>query len=398
MENIREIKFEKGSNNILISAPHCYIHKRNNRKKSAETNTLNLIQEVKKITKCHIVYINQEVDYDPNYNIKNNYKDSISKYIKENDIKYFIDVHGMKDIKGIDIELGTNYLKNINKDKHLLLGISNNMKNNTLNIKVDRKFKATKRTLCEHVNKNSKIPSIQLEFTKSMRIKNLDKSILVLSNLVEYLTNYNFPIINFQDKYDELLDIKPNYNYERKLGVIPYNYIGIEIEVSVNYKRDSYSFIKKLLSKIKVAVGENGYFVKDNTIKGSYNFEIILDPLPIDKIIIIYTKIYQIIEFSDKLIESSSKKNCGLHANFNKKDVSNLSIAHKNMINLVLNNSEFFDNNRYKQKVLIWEYEKYLDYQKDISGKYVWINYSKEKIIEIRNIKAGLTPNNLEKY
>ncbi len=390
------IIFVKGSNDILFSAPHSCKHKRGNFYKAEEVNTDLLIKEVKKNTDCHIVYLNKKVSYDPNYNYENEYKKKLVKYIEKNNIKYVVDLHGMKNIGRYDLEIGTNHLKNLNDDEMLFAGIIENIKNSDCKLKVDKNFKATKRTVSAYLNKMTKIPTLQLELSKNMRTNNFEKSLDMLTNLSEYLINQSSLVINYQEKYDKVLDIKPSYNYKRELGKIPYNYIGLEIEVAVNYERDSYSFIRKLLIKIKNIVGDNGYFVKDNTIKSSYNFEIVLDPLPVHKIIEIYEKIYEILKFSNGLLETTKERNCGLHANFNKFDVTDLFVSHKNLINLLLNNKMYFDTNRYKQEKLISNYEKYCEYQEEIGGKYLWINYQKEKIIEVRNILAGLNPNSLE--
>ena len=36
--------------------------------------------------------------------------------------------------------------------------------------------------------------------------------------------------INFVERYDELLDIKPNYGYDRVLPPVKFNYVGFEID------------------------------------------------------------------------------------------------------------------------------------------------------------------------
>ena len=396
MKEKKEIVFECGCNEILLSAPHGYMHKRNNFNKKGEVNTLQLIEEVRKLTNCHIVYINKNINYDPNYNIVNNYKKELEKYINDNNIKYMIDIHGMKDNSKVEFELGTNCHKNLNGDITLYNGIIDNLRSGDYKFRVDKKFKATKRTVSAYVNKVTKIPTLQIELTKKMRTDDFNRSAEMLVSLSDYLINQSANVINYQEIYDKVLDIKPSFNYTRELGVVLYNFIGLEIEIAVNYERDSYSFIKKMLTKIKNIVGDNGYFVKDNTIKGLYNFEIVLDPLPVNKIMEVYTEIYEVIKFSDGLIESSNAKSCGLHANFNKKDVLDLNVAHNNLINLLLNNKLYFNSNRYKQEKILLNYDEYCNFQDKIGDKYLWINYQKTKIIEIRNIKAGLAPRNLE--
>ena len=62
--------------------------------------------------------------------------------------------------------------------------------------------------------------------------------------------------IDFTKKYDNVLDIKSIYSYKRKLPKIDFRQVGLEIEISVNYRRDQFSFIKSLLLKMKEAVGD----------------------------------------------------------------------------------------------------------------------------------------------
>ena len=91
----------------------------------------------------------------------------------------------------------------------------------------------------------------------------------------------------------------------------------------------------------------------------------------------------------------SSDKKCCIHLNFNKFDIRDLFIAHKKITSFVIDNPKYFDENIYKQFKFLWNYDKYLKYQENVSDKYVWINYLKSKVIEVRNIKAGISPEEL---
>jgi len=231
-------------------------------------------------------------------------------------------------------------------------------------------------------------------------IKNHSKNYKTIINMLVDVVNYlerreNMNEIDYQTKYDETLDIKPSYGYERKLNKVEYNEVGLEIEVAVNYERNSYSFIKKMLTKIKKLVGDNGYFVKDGTISAPYAFEIVLDPMKVEDIYIIYDKLMNIVEFSNGLIEISKEKSCGIHLNFNKYDIENIIEAHRKVTSYVCENSKLFEENIYKQFKFIWDFEEYYKYQSEISDKYVWINYLKSKVVEIRNVKTGMSAKKL---
>ncbi len=202
--------------------------------------------------------------------------------------------------------------------------------------------------------------------------------------------------INYNERYDELLNIQPSYGVDRIKKPVKYNYIGLEIEISVNYERERYTFIRTLLKKIKNLIGENGYFVKDGTILGNYSFEIVLDPMPATKIRKVYATLMKIIKFSDGSIHFDAEHNCGLHMNFNQYDVVNIKEAHQRLLLLINQKSKYFEENVYKRTIYNFNFEDYLEYQKTVSDKYTGINYLNKKLIEVRNIKAGLTPKSLE--
>ncbi|MBQ3142062.1 MAG: hypothetical protein IJB82_00980 [Bacilli bacterium] len=197
--------------------------------------------------------------------------------------------------------------------------------------------------------------------------------------------------LNFTERYDDLLDIKPSYGYKRKLNKIKYNYVGLEIEIAVDFNRDRYSFIRTLLKKIKSAVGENGYFVKDGTILGDYSFEIVLDPMSIKKVGIIYKKIMDIVKFSDGSICFDKKHNCGLHMNFNQYDIDDIDAAHKRLLLLMNQKDKYFEENIYKRIIYNFDFNDYLNFQKEIGDKYMAVNYLDKKLVEVRNIKTGLS-------
>lgn len=399
LDNIEfpEFTIISGSSNVLFSAPHTYIHMRKNESKVKDFGTLTIIKMLKRFTKAHVIYTNKPVDYDPNYDKNNKYKKCLNKYIKEKNIEYLIDIHGSQKTENFDIEIGTNRLKNINEDENLLNEIKKIMKKNNINnISVDENYKSARNTICNQANSRLKIISIQLEVGKNFRViknnnKNYKNLINTLIDIALFLERRDKMIeIDYQTKYDEVLDIKPSYGYNRELKPVNFDEVGLEIEVAVNYDRNSYSFIKKLLTKIKKLIGENGYFVKDGTITAEYSFEIVLDPMNVEEISKIYENLMNIIEFSNGLIEISKEKNCGIHLNFNKNDITDINESHKKLTTYICENPKYFEENMYKQFKFIWNFDEYEEYQKTVSSKYVWANYLKKKVVEIRNIKVGM--------
>lgn len=409
-----EVSIKKGVNKILISAPHGFKHKRKGKDKVRDYLTWSIIKILTQLTNCHGIYINQDIDYDPNYDLKdNNYYNILKEYIKDNDIQYVIDLHAFKRKKGTDLDIGTNNYKNVSNDQDFIDNIKDILSKHEIgNITVDKVFKSSKNTICNRINNELKIKAIQIEIGDLCRkigdndnnISNIINALLDMINFIEKKDgelinkmNYDKNVqtvskeIDFSSKYDKVLDIKPAFGYKRILpSFIPYNYVGLEIEVSVKFERDKYSFLQKLLNNIKILVGKNGYFVKDNTIIGDYGFEIVLDPLPVDEIYNLLSTLEEIIKFSKGLIEISKEKNCGIHLNFNKFDVSDINIAHKKLTAYLSEKNNYFEENIYKQFKFIWDFNDYYNYQKKIASKYLWVNYLDGKVIEIRNVKTSL--------
>lgn len=202
--------------------------------------------------------------------------------------------------------------------------------------------------------------------------------------------------IDFIKRYDELLNVQPNYGVDRVKSPVAFDHIGLEIEVSVNYERERYTFIRTLLKKVVKAVGDDGYFTSDGTIIGNYSFEIVLDPLPIKKIKSIYSTLLKISKFSDGSIIMDKEHNCGIHMNFNQYDMADPNLAHQRLLLLMKEESEYFEENVYKQVIYNFDFEEYLEFQRNVSAKYTAVNYLNKKLIEVRNIKVGLSANDLE--
>lgn len=202
--------------------------------------------------------------------------------------------------------------------------------------------------------------------------------------------------INYTSRFDRLLNIQPNYGVDKVKKPVKFNYIGLEIELAVVYKRERYTFIRTLIKQIIKLVGSNGYFTSDGTILGDYSFEIVLKPMSVPKIKKIYKTLLQIIKFSDGSIVFNKSHNCGLHMNFNQYDITDIESSHQRLLMLTNEKPEYFDENVYKRTIYTFSFNDYVKFQKNVANKYIGINYLNKKIVEVRNIKVGLSANKLE--
>jgi len=112
------------------------------------------------------------------------------KYIKENNIKYFIDIHGMLNEKSSNIIIGTNNYKNVNNNKELVEKIENIFRTRlTKYVSIDEIYKAGEKTICSYVNKNTGVIALQFEIAKNYRKlkrrpKSFNKLILTLIKII----------------------------------------------------------------------------------------------------------------------------------------------------------------------------------------------------------------------
>ena len=165
---------------------------------------------------------------------------------------------------------------------------------------------------------------------------------------------------------------------------------GLEIEVSAKVQRTHFVFLTAMLNNIINVVNYRGNFVFDRTIKGDYGFEICLDPLEKDECIRIYSKIREIIDFSGDILNVSPKCNCGLHVNIKADERIKAEKFSQLFAIIDPDDTETFAFNEYKKILDVSDYETYLNYQMEISGKYLAVNLLKPNLIELRCVKSEI--------
>ena len=189
-------KIDKGSNNIILSAPHAYKHTRDNKIKCNENNTSKIVKILGILTNSHVIYTYKNSDNDPNYDKKSIYKDELAKYIKKNNIMYLIDIHGLNKNDDCLLEIGCNNYKNSNKDFiNLIEKIFK--KYYKENILIDSKFAASsKRRISNYISDKCNINSVQLEINRKYRNLNrmpikFSKTIIALKEIIDNLEGKN---------------------------------------------------------------------------------------------------------------------------------------------------------------------------------------------------------------
>ena len=177
MPTAKHFKIIKGTNPILLSAPHVFSHKRPSLTytyKLGEPWTDDIVYEICSNTGAWGIVLIDETDTDPNYyRLEDNpYKQEVANLIKDNKITKFLDFHGLSDQNEID--LGIYYTSRFHNSILLAENISKAINRGSLrgvNSCIFRFEDNGQETLGEFVASKLRVPSIQLEIARYIREK-----------------------------------------------------------------------------------------------------------------------------------------------------------------------------------------------------------------------------------
>ena len=202
-QNFSTFKILKNKFKIMISAPHSVKHIRDREILPQDLLTWWLALYLWKRLNIPVIYSTSYKVWDPNFddNKKCEYKQTLAKYIKENDIKFLIDLHGCWSFRDFSIELGTWWEWNPNLVWRLdILNVVEKSLNDNLKSYIQHTGKSiTKNTIFSanrettvsaFISKKCKIPVIQMEINKDLRnIDNLKKLSLLINSLENAIKN-----------------------------------------------------------------------------------------------------------------------------------------------------------------------------------------------------------------
>ncbi len=206
-QNFFTFKILKNKSKIMISAPHSVKHIRQWELLPQDLLTWWLVIYLWKRLNIPVIYSTSYKVWDPNFdeNKKSEYKQSLAKYIKENDIRFLIDLHGCWSFRDFSIELGTWWEWNPNLQGRLdILNIVEKSLNDSMKsyIQHTRKpitkntiFSASRNTTVSYfISKECKIPTIQIEINKELRdmynLKNVSLLVNVLENMIKNISKF----------------------------------------------------------------------------------------------------------------------------------------------------------------------------------------------------------------
>ncbi|MCK9415189.1 hypothetical protein M0Q97_00845 [Candidatus Dojkabacteria bacterium] len=171
---MKDYEIIEGKIKYLFSAPHPHLHRRPSLAKiykEHERYTDDIVRALCKETGCFGIYIKDQVDYDPNFNRRDNpYKKEIERLITENKIEKFVDIHGLSEERLVDVVIF--YKTRFSNSIKLAGEISEKLNRGGLrglNIQILRLPEDGRETLTEFVVSNLRIPSVQVEIAKYLR-------------------------------------------------------------------------------------------------------------------------------------------------------------------------------------------------------------------------------------
>ena len=179
-----------GENNVLISAPHGVPQVRLGKYKVAEIGALSTALYLKKCSPCYLIAKTKCNNDDANFDEVSLYKNTIRKLIKNHDIKYLIDIHGLASSRDCDVNLGIHLGNNIKNNVAIFDVLNTMLKNNGFKVSIDQPFMAGTKTICGSIRREFEgIWTLQIEINCGItnKIDNFDKNCKLLTVLEDWI-------------------------------------------------------------------------------------------------------------------------------------------------------------------------------------------------------------------
>ena len=184
----------KGIGTVLVSSPHSVFQTRKGKFKDAERGALKTALYLHKLTCCHFISKTKNNNDDANFDKESEYKNTIKKLILENKVKYILDFHSLSKKRKCEVNLGTNFKRNIKNNKPLYKTLKKELKKQGLRLKIDIPFNGGKRTIAGSLKNEFKdIWTIQIEINSSVTCEeeNYNKYLKIIDIFTRFIDNIN---------------------------------------------------------------------------------------------------------------------------------------------------------------------------------------------------------------
>ena len=182
----------KGTLPILFTAPHTMEQiKEDNTIKYSEPYTKGIALYLNKHLNVNCMIKIKDTGLDANRDNRDEFKTELIRFIKDNNIKLVIDLHGAKEERKFDIELGT--MNNLSADFSTIKELEEAFtENNILNINNNDPFKGG--AITQYIYGLKDVDVIQVEingkYRDSNNIENVEKIVNSFSNFIKEYKEY----------------------------------------------------------------------------------------------------------------------------------------------------------------------------------------------------------------
>ncbi len=173
---------------VVLSAPHTMNQMRDDGTiKASEPYTKALALYLQKRLNCTCFVKNFDTGIDSNSEKDEEYKNELIKYIKRNNIKLVLDLHGASLKREFDVELGT--LNNLSADYSTIKELKEAfIENGILKVNVNNPFKGG--GITKKVYSETLVDVIQIEINRKYRDLNISNFMLLADALEKFIRSF----------------------------------------------------------------------------------------------------------------------------------------------------------------------------------------------------------------
>lgn len=174
-----EFRYLPGARPVLVSAPHGAAHIRNGRLKEEDEYTAAIARYLAEVTGAHALYLRRQSATDSNYDPETDYKRALRAIIRQEGIRFVLDLHGASDHHSFGIALGTMNGRSCPEQFPMILEIFEKYgfhqdARGSYRLDVDGRFTgaggARQETITRFVRDALGVPSLQIELTSHIRV------------------------------------------------------------------------------------------------------------------------------------------------------------------------------------------------------------------------------------